>query len=52
VKKLIKVIESMTSILHIDATKRYMDLYFKQYGTRNKVIVELYFKRKVKELKG
>jgi len=29
-----------------------MDLYFKHYGNRNKVIVELYFKRKVKELKG
>lgn len=52
VKKLIKVIESMTSILHIDGTQRYMDLYFKQYGTRNKVIVELYFKKKVKDIKN
>jgi hypothetical protein len=51
VKKLISVIESMTSILHIDATKRYIDLYFKQYGNKNKVIVELYFNRKVKELR-
>ena len=51
VKKLLAVIESMTSILHIDATKRYIDLYFKHYGNKNKVIVELYFNQKVKELK-
>jgi hypothetical protein len=52
VKKLLAVIESMTSILHIDATNRYIDLYFKHYGNKNKVIVDLYFKQKVKQLKG
>jgi len=52
IKKVIKVIDSMTCILHIDTTKRYMDLYFKHYGNRDKRVIEIYFKRKVKELKA
>lgn len=51
-KKLLKVIESTTKLDHIDGTRRYIDLYYKKYGNLNKGIVELYFKKKVKDIKN
>ena len=43
-KKLIKVIDSMTSREHIKAVRNYIDLYYKMYGTQNKGLIEIYFK--------
>lgn len=51
VRKLIKVIESIKSTNHIDGTRRYIDLYYQQYGERNRGIIELYFNKTVKALK-
>jgi len=50
-KKLLKVIESTTKLNHIDGTRRYIDLYYKQYGNLNRGIIELYFKKQVKSIK-
>ena len=50
-KKLLKVIESITKLDHIEGTRRYIDLYYRQYGTQNKGIIELYFKKQVKSIK-
>ena len=35
-KKLLKVINSMSNILQIDATRKYIDLYYKQFGETRK----------------
>ena len=51
IKKLLKVIESTTKLDHIEGTRRYIDLYYKQYGNVNKGIIELYFKKQVKSIK-
>jgi hypothetical protein len=50
-KKLLKVIESTTKLDHIEGTRRYIDLYYKQYGELNKGIIELYFKKQIKLIK-
>jgi len=50
-KKLLKVIESTTKLDHIEGTRRYIDLYYKQYGELNKGIIELYFKKQIKVIK-
>jgi len=50
-KKLIKVIESIKNETHILGTRRYIDLYYKRYGEKNKGIVELYFNKTIKVLK-
>lgn len=50
-KKLLKVIESTTKIRHIDGTRRYIELYYKQYGEVNKGIIELYFKKQLNLIK-
>lgn len=52
VRKLIKVIESMKNETHILGTRRYIDLYYKQYGERNRGIIELYFNKTIKVLKN
>ena len=51
-KKLFKVIESASHLNHIEGTRNYIDLYYKQYGEVNKGIIELYFKRQVKFIKN
>ena len=50
-KKLLKVIESTTKLNHIEGTRRYIDLYYKQYGELNKGIIELYFKKQIRVIK-
>jgi hypothetical protein len=42
--KLFKVIDSMSDRDHIPAVRKYIDLYYKMYGTVNKGIIEVYFK--------
>jgi hypothetical protein len=49
--KLLKVIESTTKIHHIDGTRRYIDLYYKQHGELNKGIIEIYFKKQLNLIK-
>lgn len=51
VKKLIKVIESIKTLEQVKSTRRYIDLYYKQYGIQNKAIIELYFRRYKKRIK-
>lgn len=43
-RKLIKVIDSMTDREHIKAVRNYIDLYYKMHGTQNKGLIEIYFK--------
>ena len=51
-KKLLKVIESTTHLDHISGTRRYIDLYYKQYGDNSKGIIELYFRKQIKSIKN
>jgi len=51
VVKLFKVIDSMTSIRHIDGVRKYIDLYYQQFGEKNKQVIEIYFKTRMKLLK-
>ena len=51
-KKLLKVINSMSNILQIDATRKYIDLYYKQFGEARKDVIEYYFRNKKKNLKN
>jgi len=50
-KKLLKVINSMSNILQIDATRKYIDLYYKQFGETRKDLIEYYFRNKKKRFK-
>lgn len=49
-KKLIAVIKSMSRFNQIEATRKYIDLYYKKNGTRMKDMIEYYFKVKKKNL--
>ena len=51
-KKLLKVINSMSNILQIDATRKYIDSYYKQFGETRKDVIEYYFRNKKKNLKN
>ena len=50
-KKLLLVIKSMNSQEQIPATRRYIDLWYKMYGTKNKELIEIYFKSKKEEVR-
>ena len=50
-KKLLLVIESMSKISHIDATRKYIDLWYKSFGTKNKNIIEMYYKSRINQIK-
>lgn len=43
-EKLLKVIDSMETPEHMDGVRRYIDLYYQQYGLQNKGILEIYFR--------
>ena len=49
-KKLLKVINSMSNTLQIDATRKYIDLYYKKFGETRKDVIEYYFRNKKKDL--
>jgi len=49
-KKLLRVIKSMKKREHIDATRRYIDLWYKNYGENHKNLIEIYFKSKSNEV--
>ena len=48
--KVFKVIQSMSKREHIKTTRKYIDLWYQNYGTENKQFIELYFKSKSKEI--
>jgi phosphorylcholine metabolism protein LicD len=50
-KKLLLVIQSINSTQQIPATRKYIDLWYRKYGTKNKELVEIYFKSKKSELR-
>ena len=43
-EKLIRVIDSMENVDHVISTRKYIDLYYKSYGTKNKGLIEIYFR--------
>lgn len=49
-KKLIAVIRSMDTTIHITAVRKYIDLYYKKNGLKNKEMIEYYFKVKKRNL--
>jgi hypothetical protein len=49
-KKLLKVINSMSNMLQIDATRKYIDLYYNKFGEKRKDLIEYYFRNKQKNL--
>ena len=51
ITKMFKVIDSMSSRDHINGTRRYIDLYYKQFGEKHKSVIEIYFKTRVKLVK-
>lgn len=44
IEKLFKVIDSMDNLEHMVGVRNYIDLYYKQYGIKNKSLIEIYFK--------
>lgn len=49
-KKVLRVIKSMNSREQIDATRKYIDLWYKSKGEAHKKLIELYFKTKKQTL--
>ncbi len=49
VRKLLKVIDSMEKVEHMEGVRRYNDLYYKQYGLQNKGLVEIYFRTRTEK---
>jgi hypothetical protein len=49
-KKLIAVIRSMSSNIHIKTVRNYIDLYYKKNGSKYKDMIEYYFKVKSRNL--
>ena len=43
-QKLFKVIDSMERPIHVDAVRKYIDLYYQMYGTQHKGLIEIYFR--------
>ena len=50
-KKVLRVIKSMSNREHIPATRKYIDLWYKSKGENHKNLIEIYFKSKSKEVK-
>jgi uncharacterized protein (DUF1499 family) len=49
-KKLIAVIRSMSSTIHIKTVRNYIDLYYKKNGIKYRDMIEYYFKVKSRNL--
>lgn len=49
-KKVLRVIKSMNSREQFEATRRYIDLWYRKYGETNKGLIEIYFKSKKNEV--
>lgn len=48
-EKLLKVIDSMDKPEHMNGVRRYLDLYYQQYGLQNKGILEIYFRTRTEK---
>jgi len=51
-RKVIKVIKSISNIVHIIPVRTYIDLYYKKNGEKGKEMIEYYFRIKKKEVKN
>jgi hypothetical protein len=51
-KKVIRVIKSISSIVHIIPVRNYIDLYYKKNGEKGKEMIEYYFRIKKKQIKN
>jgi len=49
-RKLLDVIKSITTSIHIPSVRRYIDLYYQKNGYKHKEMIEYYFKVKRKNL--
>jgi len=50
INKIVKMIDTMQNGRHALGTRKYIDLYYKEYGSKNKSFLELYFESKLKSL--
>ena len=50
INKIVKMIDTMQNGMHALGTRKYIDLYYKEYGSTNKSFLELYFESKLKSL--
>jgi hypothetical protein len=50
-KKIIDVINSIESILHIEAVRQYIDLYYDVNGIEDREMIETHFLNRIEELK-
>jgi hypothetical protein len=48
-EKLLKVIDSIEKPEHVNGVRRYLDLYYQQYGLQNKGILEIYFRTRTEK---
>jgi len=48
-KKLLRVIDSMEKVEHMEGVRRYIDLYYQQYGLQNKGLIEIYFRTRIEK---
>jgi hypothetical protein len=49
-KKLIAVIRSMSSYIHIKTVRNYINLYYRKNGDKHMAMIEYYFKVKCRNL--
>jgi len=49
-RKVIRVIESTKTTTQLLSAKKYIDLYYKMYGTKNKWVVKNYYKKQSNKL--
>ncbi len=50
-RKVIRVIQSTKTTTQLLSAEKYIDLYYKMYGTKNKWVVENYYKKQSIKLK-
>lgn len=48
-EKLLKVVDSMDKPEHMNGVRRYIDLYYQEYGLQNKGILEIYFRTRTEK---
>lgn len=48
-KKLIKVIDSIDNEKQIITVRKYINQYYKMYGTKNKNLIEIYLKTRTEK---
>ncbi len=51
-RKVIKVIKSISNVIHVIPVRNYIDLYYKKNGEKGKEMIEYYFRIKKKEVRN